>query len=79
LVSDADDGDVSWDLIRIAWMSVADYAITPLQDVLSLDSEARMNTPGTSSGNWSWRFRAEMVPKKMLDRLAELTALYERS
>jgi 4-alpha-glucanotransferase len=73
------EGDVSWDLIRLAWMSVADYAVTPLQDVLSLGSEARMNTPGTSAGNWRWRFRAEMLTEKVLDRLAEWTALYERS
>ena len=73
------DGDVSWDLIRLAWMSVANYAITPLQDVLSLGSEARMNRPGTPSGNWRWRFRADRLTEPLLDRLAELTALYERS
>jgi 4-alpha-glucanotransferase len=73
------DGDVSWDLIRLAWMSVAHRAITPLQDVLSLGSEARMNYPGTPSGNWRWRFRAEMLTDKLLDRLAELTVIYERS
>ncbi|MGH7223434.1 MAG: 4-alpha-glucanotransferase, partial [Gemmataceae bacterium] len=73
------DDDVSWDLIRLAWMSVANYAITPLQDVLSLGSEARMNRPGTPSGNWRWRFRAEKLIEPLLDRLAELTVLYERS
>jgi 4-alpha-glucanotransferase len=73
------DGDVSWDLIRLAWMSVGNYAITPLQDVLSLGSEARMNRPGAPSGNWRWRFRAEKLSEPLLDRLAELTALYERS
>lgn len=72
-------GDVSWDLIRLAWMSVADYAITPLQDVLSLGSEARMNRPGQPSGNWRWRYRAEMLTDKLLDRLAEFTELYERA
>ena len=59
-------------------MSVANYAIAPLQDVLSLGSEARMNLPGTPSGNWRWRFRADMLTEPLLDRLAELTALYER-
>jgi 4-alpha-glucanotransferase len=72
------DNDVSWDLIRLAWMSVADYAITPLQDVLSLGSEARMNKPGTPSGNWRWRFRAEALTDALLDRLAEFTTIYER-
>lgn len=73
------DGDVCWDLIRLAWMSVADYAITPLQDALGLGSEARMNRPGTPSGNWRWRFRAERLTDQVLDRLAELTVLYERA
>jgi 4-alpha-glucanotransferase len=73
------DGDVSWDLIRLAWMSVADYAITPLQDVLSLGSEARMNRPGHPSGNWRWRYRADMLTDTLLDRLAQFTELYERA
>lgn len=72
------DNDVSWDLIRLAWMSVADHAIAPLQDVLSLGSAARMNYPGRASGNWRWRFRADMLTKPLLDRLAELTEIYER-
>jgi 4-alpha-glucanotransferase len=73
------DNDISWDLIRMAWMSVADYAITPLQDVLSLGSEARMNRPGQPSGNWRWRFRAAMLTEALLDRLAEMTVIYERA
>ncbi len=73
------DHDISWDLIRLAWMSVADRAITPLQDVLSLGSEARMNRPGQPSGNWRWRFRADMLTEQLLDRLAELTVVYERA
>jgi 4-alpha-glucanotransferase len=73
------EDDVSWDLIRLAWMSVADYAITPLQDVLSLGSEARMNRPGQPSGNWRWRYRADMLTDKLLDRLARFTEMYERA
>jgi 4-alpha-glucanotransferase len=73
------ENDVSWGLIRLAWMSVADYAITPLQDVLGLGSEARMNRPGRPSGNWRWRFRADMLTQALLDRLAELTEIYERA
>ncbi|MHB1424189.1 MAG: 4-alpha-glucanotransferase [Gemmataceae bacterium] len=72
------DNDISWVLIRLAWMSVADYAIAPLQDVLSLGNEARMNRPGTPSGNWRWRFRADLLREELLERLAELTVLYER-
>ena len=44
--------DVAWDLIRLAWASVADLAITPLQDILDLGTEARMNIPGMAQGNW---------------------------
>ncbi len=73
------DNDISWDLIRLAWMSVANHAITPLQDVLSLGGEARMNWPGRPSGNWRWRFRASMLTEELLDRLAELTTIYERA
>jgi 4-alpha-glucanotransferase len=73
------DNDIAWDLIRLAWMSVADYAITPLQDVLSLGSEARMNRPGQPWGNWRWRFRADMLTEARIDRLAELTDIYERA
>jgi 4-alpha-glucanotransferase len=47
--------DISWDLIRAAWKSRANVAITPLQDVLSLPTGARMNFPGTLGGNWGWR------------------------
>ncbi len=46
---------VPWDMIQLAWSSPADDAIAPLQDLLSLGEEARMNVPGTQDGNWSWR------------------------
>jgi 4-alpha-glucanotransferase len=70
--------DVAWDLIRLAWMSVADFALTTLQDVLNLGSEARMNFPGKESGNWSWRFRADLLTDDVIARLADLTELYAR-
>jgi 4-alpha-glucanotransferase len=73
-----DGGDIVWDLIRLAWASVADLAIAPLQDVLSLASEARMNFPGRPEGNWSWRFVPEQVNAATLDRLAEITGLFGR-
>jgi 4-alpha-glucanotransferase len=71
-------GDIAWDLIRLAWGSVADYALAPLQDVLSLGSEARMNLPGRESGNWSWRFTGNMLTQPLLDRLADITEVYSR-
>lgn len=73
-----DGSDVSWDFIRLAWSSVADLALAPLQDVLSLGTEARMNLPGRASGNWAWRFRAGIVTPQLVTRLAEMTELYGR-
>ncbi|HEV3447783.1 MAG TPA: 4-alpha-glucanotransferase [Gemmataceae bacterium] len=73
-----DGHDVAWDLMRLAWSSVADYALAPLQDVLSLGTEARMNFPGRPSGNWAWRYKAEMLTPALLDRLADMTDVYWR-
>jgi 4-alpha-glucanotransferase len=75
----SDGRDASWDMIRLAWASVADTAIAPLQDVLDLGTEARMNLPGRPSGNWTWRFRSGQLTEAMLDRLADLTVLYGRA
>jgi 4-alpha-glucanotransferase len=71
--------DVAWELIRLAWASVADYALAPLQDILRLGPEARMNLPGRPSGNWRWRFRGEMLTEDLLARLADVTDVYGRS
>ncbi|MFO0841636.1 MAG: 4-alpha-glucanotransferase [Gemmataceae bacterium] len=78
-VPDAGEGP-AWALIRLAWASVADLAITPVQDVLTLGSEARMNTPGVAWGNWRWRLSAEQLRElpAALDRLAALTRTYQR-
>lgn len=73
-----DGSDVAWDLIRTAWSSVADYAIAPLQDVLNLGTEARMNFPGRPEGNWCWRFLPEQLNAGILARIADLTVLYGR-
>ena len=69
----------AWDLIRLALASVADTAIVPLQDVLGLGSEARMNTPGRAGGNWSWRYTPAMLAPQVIDRLRTLTELYGRA
>jgi 4-alpha-glucanotransferase len=74
-----DGRDIAWDLIRLAWSSVADYAITPLQEVMDLGTEARMNTPGVLGGNWSWRFVEGQLTRAMLGRLREMTELYGRA
>ncbi len=69
---------IAWDLIRVALMSVADTAIVPLQDVLNLGSEARMNMPGRPTGNWSWRVLPEQLNAENARWLGELTYLYGR-
>lgn len=70
---------IHWDFIRLALASVADTAIIPLQDVLGLGSEARMNVPARESGNWGWRYRAEQLTTEIRARLAELTEIYGRN
>ena len=72
------DGDASWDLIRLAWASVADRALAPMQDVLSLGPHARMNRPGSPSGNWRVALR-DMLTEPLLDRLAQFTDIYQRA
>jgi 4-alpha-glucanotransferase len=74
-----DGREMNWVFIRTIMASVADTAIVPLQDVLGLDSKARMNLPGTSSGNWRWRFRADQLTPQIAQRLRQLTAIYERT
>ncbi|MBN1993516.1 MAG: 4-alpha-glucanotransferase [Anaerolineae bacterium] len=73
-----DDHDIVWDFIRLAMASSARYAIIPLQDVLNLDTDARMNTPSTLGGNWDWRYRPEALNQWGSDRLRELVDLYGR-
>jgi 4-alpha-glucanotransferase len=70
--------DIAWDLIRYAISSSADYAIIPVQDVLRLDNGARMNTPGTSSGNWQFRFDYGMLQDRLADDLRYLCELFNR-
>jgi 4-alpha-glucanotransferase len=74
-----DAHDISWDLIRLAWASVANCAVAPLQDILNLGTEARMNLPGRPAGNWGWRFTGDMLSGASLDRLRALTELYGRA
>jgi 4-alpha-glucanotransferase len=74
-----DGREMNWVLIRAVLASVADVAIIPLQDVLGLGSEARMNLPATSSGNWRWRFTADQLTPEIGERLRELTVIYDRA
>jgi 4-alpha-glucanotransferase len=67
-----------WPLIRAALASRADLAILPMQDVLALDNAHRMNVPGVTSGNWSWRFQWPMVPPETPGRIYRQLAIYQR-
>ncbi|HLL51586.1 MAG TPA: 4-alpha-glucanotransferase [Thermomicrobiales bacterium] len=74
-----DGSDIAWDLIRTAQASVSDRAIAPLQDVMRLDDDARMNTPGSAIGNWAWRYAPHQLHEGLADGLRELTDTYGRS
>jgi 4-alpha-glucanotransferase len=74
-----DGSDIAWDLIRLAWSSVANTTITTAQDLLSLGHEARMNLPSTvGPPNWCWRLQPGALSDDIGARLLELTAVYGR-
>jgi len=72
------DEPIHWALIRMAFASVADTVIVPLQDVLGLGSNARMNVPGDATGHWGWRFEFSQLTPEVRSRLAELCLVYGR-
>jgi 4-alpha-glucanotransferase len=67
------DSDINWALLEVAFRNRARLAVAPLQDVLGLDSAARMNTPGVLGGNWQWRMQRNALTRKLKNRLARLT------
>jgi 4-alpha-glucanotransferase len=70
--------DVAWGLIRAAYTSVAETAIVPVQDVLALGSDARMNTPGKEKDNWSWRLEPGALTREHSERLRQLGVITGR-
>lgn len=70
--------DICGELIRVAYASVAKYVIIPMQDILRLGGEARMNFPSTLGGNWTWRFSWDQISDQLAQYYAELAKLYER-
>jgi len=70
--------DANWVLMRLGMMSVAHTFVAPMQDVLGVGAEGRMNTPGVESGNWSWRITSDAFEHHGKDGLAYLTRLYQR-
>ncbi|MGH9513136.1 MAG: 4-alpha-glucanotransferase [Terriglobales bacterium] len=77
LVGRCDDG-VNWALIRLAQSSSAEFSVVPLQDVLSLGSEARLNTPSTHAGNYHWRYQRGSLKSELARRLADLAEVTDR-
>lgn len=75
---DFHDEPVNWVLIRAVLASVANTAVVPMQDLLGLGNEARMNRPGTSSGNWRWRMRPGVIDLQLSARLQQLNSIYGR-
>ncbi|MDZ7954267.1 4-alpha-glucanotransferase [Nostoc sp. DedQUE09] len=73
------ESGIHWDLIRLALSSVANQAIIPLQDVLGLSTEARMNFPGKNVGSWGWRYQSVALTVEISDRLKAMTETYGRA
>lgn len=71
--------EIHWEFIRLAMMSAANTVIIPMQDVLGLGEEARMNRPATSKGNWQWRLLPEQLASSLTDKLLEITETYGRA
>lgn len=70
--------EIYWEFIRLLMMSVANLVVFPMQDILGLGEEGRMNRPGTAHGNWEWRLRSRQLEGTEGKRLTEMTQLYER-
>ena len=73
-----DGREVHWEFIRAVLASVADTAIVPVQDLLGLGSDARMNRPGSVGGNWRWRLRPGQLTHDIAQKLAVMTEIYDR-
>jgi len=70
--------EIAWGLLKIVWKTPARIAIAPLQDLLALGTEARMNMPGTAEGNWRWRFTQESLTREIEEKMASLTQEFNR-
>jgi len=71
--------EIHWDFIRTVLASVANTAIIPLQDLLGLGTEARMNLPNSTEGNWAWRYESGVLSDEIAERLKSLSELYGRN
>ena len=68
----------NWGLLRAGLSSVSNLFIAPLADYLNLDSQARINLPGTKEGNWTWRLNKELITKELTDKICRMTHIYGR-
>jgi 4-alpha-glucanotransferase len=74
-----DDEQIHWVFVRTLMASVADTVIFPVQDLIGAGAEARMNVPGTATGNWRWRLQGEVLNKDIASRLRSMVETYDRS
>ena len=70
--------NMTYELIRAAYASVANIVVIPMQDILNLDNSARMNLPGTLGGNWTWRFTWDQIGDSLASQYKEMTIMFER-
>ena len=73
-----DEDSLSWNFITLAMSSVADLCVIPMQDYLCLDEKARINTPSTLGGNWTWRMEGEAFTSELAKRIHRMTEIYGR-
>src|SRR5262249_27055969 len=74
----ADDSEIHWKFMRMAMGSVGRLCVFPMQDVLGLGAQYRMNRPGTTKGNWEWRLRDSDLTSGLAKRLLDLTTVFGR-
>jgi len=74
-----DESSVASEFVRLALMSVADTAVIPMQDLLGLSEDARMNVPSIAHGNWEWRLKSQQVTAELADWLLQTSRLYGRA
>ena len=72
------DEGIEWEFIKVAFASVSNLAIIPMQDYLGLGAEARINTPSTLGNNWKWRMKKGVLTKRLANKICEMTKLYSR-
>jgi 4-alpha-glucanotransferase len=72
------DRQIHWAMVRALMASVGGSVVFPVQDLLGLGSEARMNTPSTASGNWRWRVKSGALTPELAGRMAEMARVFER-